>query len=205
MQCQWLVFIVLCTSSTECARILYSAPFGSKSHQNSYVAVIQALAERDHHVTLITNYAVEKLRPLANVRQIHVDALKIDDSMFGDAFQKAIGAGGSASALDGALGVVDMLKKLDSMAMKVANETYSHPQVLEMLDVDSFDLVIVSQFYGISGYPLAWHFNATLAMFSPVSSTRVHFGEPVQFNYILANPFSSTQKKRVLQLFLKIH
>lgn len=44
---------------------------------------------------------------------------------------------------------------------------YTHPQVLRLIESASFDLVLMSQFFSSSSYPLAWHFNATMAMYSP--------------------------------------
>ena len=53
--------------------------------------------------------------------------------------------------------------------MKVSRALYSNPQVLELMKTSVFDMVMVSQFFSPTGYPLAWYFNATLAMYSPVS------------------------------------
>ena len=120
-----VVSFLLFVSMVECDRILVSAPFGSKSHQNTYVPLIKALAERGHHVTLITNYAVKDLQPFANIEQVELDALKIDNSMFGDAFKKAMDNGGSLYERINMM--VGMLTKLDMMSVNVAEVMYTHP------------------------------------------------------------------------------
>jgi len=163
-----LVSILLLSAlMAECGRILVSAPFGSKSHQNSYIPLIKALAERGHHVTLITNYGVKDLRPLTNVEQIELDSLKINSAMFGDAFEKAMGDSGSM--YNRLQTLASTLTKIDAMATHVARTVYSNPQILHLIKNGRFDFVLVSQFFSATSYPLAWHFNATLAMYNPVS------------------------------------
>jgi len=121
-----LLVVVLCASSIECGRILISAPFGSKSHQNTYVPLIKALAARGHHITLITNYGVKDLRPLSNVTQIEMDELKIDPAMFGDVFQKAIGKGGGVLAgLSNAVNIFNMMGQMQQSASTGADEDFS--------------------------------------------------------------------------------
>merc|ERR1712136_242614 len=129
---------------------------------------IKGLAERGHHVALITNYAVKGLQSLTNVEQIELESLKIDPSMFGDPFKKALGDGGST--FDHIKQMTKMLTSLEEKAKRVADAVYTNPQVLQLIESGKFDLVLGSQFFSSASYPLAWHFNATLALYSPLIS-----------------------------------
>ena len=160
--------LLFLASTVNCGRILVAAPFGSKSHQNSYIPLIKKLAQRGHYITLITNYEVKDLNPLFNVEQIELD-LKIDPGMFGDAFKDAIGS--NASPFKAVAMAGNLLKK----PFQVANTLYSDQRVLQLMKTGKFDMVMASQFFGSTAYPLAWHFNATLAIYSPVSETTTHF------------------------------
>ena len=169
-----LIAVALSAAVAQCGRVLVSAPFSNtKSHFNVFVPVVKGLAARGHHVTLITNMMVGELQSLDNVRQIQIRGLEFRDAMFSDLFQKAALDG--ATVHDGVLHQIDTLSKLYPMPVRVAQITYSDRQVLQLLASDTYDLVLVSQFMGITGYPLAWHFNASLAVFSPVNNSTISY------------------------------
>jgi len=155
-----LLFVLV--SMVDCGRILIAAPFGSRSHQNVYIPLIKSLALRGHFITLITNYHVQELEPMSNIEQIEVE-IKIDPAMFGDAFKNAIGKGSSA------WNAIGTIKGMLDLPVKVAETMYTDQRILQLLKSGKFDMVIVSQFFGFTAYPMAWHFNATLALYSPVS------------------------------------
>jgi len=161
--------VVLLAAAVEGSRILVATPYcNTKSNHNTFVPLVKELAERGHSVTIITNIIIGDLRPLANVRQIEIKGLEIRDSIFSDLFHKAINSEEDAY-LSPIFKLIDSLMKVYSLNDKVAVSTYSNPQVVELLASDTYDLVLVSQFFGMSSYPLAWHFNASLAVFSPVN------------------------------------
>ena len=160
--------LLFLASTVNCGRILFAAPFGSKSHQNSYIPLIKKLAQRGHYITLITNYEVKDLNPLFNVEQIELD-LKLDPGMFGDAFKNAI------EEISPFANAVATAKRLENLPGKVAHELYSDERVLQLMKTGKFDMVMVSHVFGFIEYPLAWHFNATLAIYSPVSETIFRF------------------------------
>merc|ERR1712136_669356 len=162
MKIQRAAVIFLFVSLVDCERILVSAPYGSRSHQNSWIALIKALAQRDHHLTVITNYAVKEFKTLPNIQQIELD-MKLDTTIFGDAFKKAIYGGGSLSDS------FKFFNKLSEIPSKVVNSMYTDERVQELLKSGEFDMVMVSQFFNYVSYPLAWHFNATLTQISPAS------------------------------------
>jgi len=87
--------------------------------------------------------------------------------MFNNLFKNAIGKDGSF--YDNILSQIDSFKKLVQMSLNIAKAMYSDPQVVQIIKDGSFDMVVVSQFFGIPVFPLAWHFNATLTTISPSS------------------------------------
>ena len=73
MQPPTLALVLLLTfavffAQTQSARILVSQPFGSRSHQNTFIPLIGALSERGHQITYITNYGPYEFNE--NVKQI---------------------------------------------------------------------------------------------------------------------------------------
>ena len=168
MTAKLVILFLLSFSAVDCSRILFAVPFSlTRSHQNSFIPLIKALAERDHHVTLITNFYVKDFELNANIQQIEIQALKVQKSMFNNLFKNAIGKDGSF--YDNILSQIDSFKKLVQMSLNIAKAMYSDPQVVQIIKDGSFDMVVVSQFFGIPVFPLAWHFNATLTTISPVS------------------------------------
>jgi len=154
------LFFLLVTI-VHCERILIAAPFGTRSHQNCYIPLIKALVERGHHLTLITNYEVKELQPMSNVQQIVLD-LKVD-CIHSDVFQVAIGIANSVSS------TIKMIQTRFGLQTRVASTMYTDQRVLKLLNTVKFHMVMVTHPYGFTAYPLAWHFNATLAIISPVS------------------------------------
>jgi len=157
----WLVTLV------QCGRVLVTAPVSTRSHQNIFVPIIKALAERNHHVTLITNYLVKDLQHHPNVDQIEIQQLQLGsqlDSVFNMTITKE-----TAGIYDGIYNLimaVSSVKWTRDWAVNMTQYTYSNPKVLQLLDNASFDLVLSSQVLAYPNLPLAWHFQAPLAMFS---------------------------------------
>ena len=116
----------------------------------------------------VKDYEVKDLNPLFNVEQIELD-LKLDPGMFGDAFKNAI------EEISPFANAVATAKRLENLPGKVAHELYSDERVLQLMKTGKFDMVMVSHVFGFIEYPLAWHFNATLAIYSPVSETIFRF------------------------------
>ena len=168
MATKFVLLFLLSFSAVECDRILFAAPFSlTRSHQNSYISLIKALAQRNHNVTLITNFPVAALESTANVRQIDIEALRVKKAMFSNLFKDAIDR--RDSLYDKVSSQIDSFTKLVSMNVNIAKAMYSNEEIKQLVKDESFDMVVVSQFFGGAAYPLAWHFNATLATISPVS------------------------------------
>lgn len=151
-------FMVL---STEASRILISAPHGTKSHQNMYTPLIEELANRGHHLTVISNYASNQLHQLDNVRQIVIQELAIDMNSYPNPFHVL-------SSPYSILSVIKIvIKSLLKLPPVIAEKTYQNPQVRSLLSEDHFDLVMVSQVAISVSLPIAWRFNAPIIVLGP--------------------------------------
>ena len=144
------------------ARILISAPCGTKSHQNTFGALTKELVRRHHHVTVVSNYANAELQKLQDVHEIILDELKIDISIFPDVF-----AALKMSAIDRIKQWVNLIQLGLRYSTKIVEKTYKDPRIINLIGHDQFDLVLVSHACGVNGYPLAWHFQAPSIVVSP--------------------------------------
>ena len=156
------------TSLAECGRILVAAPVGTKSHQNTYVALLKALAGRGHDVTLLTGYPVHQLG--SNINHIQLDGLEMDPALFSQVFDYALNAPNNRfmDVFNSFLWVVVGWHYGTEWSIRLTNATYSDPRVLQLLHNETYDMVLCSQVYQQSLYPMAWHWNASLAIFSVV-------------------------------------
>ena len=165
------VALLLAVSVVECGRVLVAAPFGTRSHQNTFVPMMKELAGRGHHLTLITNYRSKDLEQISNVDQIEIESLQLPPVLFKSIFNYSSTVDKSEAhyAIYNVLGVV--MRGTKEWVDKTATETYSNPQVLQLLKNGTFDLVLVSYANGCTMYPLAWHFNASLAIINMVRAS----------------------------------
>ncbi|XP_072930001.1 UDP-glycosyltransferase UGT5-like [Epargyreus clarus] len=68
MRARALWVVLLCAAAAHAARILAVLPTNTKSHHAMYGRIIEALAKRDHHLTIITHFPMRN--PPANVEEI---------------------------------------------------------------------------------------------------------------------------------------
>ena len=165
-----IVLLLVVSTKVECGRVLVAAPLGTKSHQNTYVPLIKELAVRGHHLTLITNYRSKDLEHVTNIDQIEIEGLKIPPSLLGPIFNQSnlfdnTDLNDAFSSLAGIIRGYAIFKK---WAINMATFTYGNPQVIQLLENATFDMVLVSHVNACTMYPLAWHFNASLAIFNVV-------------------------------------
>ncbi|XP_057374691.1 UDP-glycosyltransferase UGT4-like [Daphnia carinata] len=158
------LIVMAVASSIEGSSILVSVPFGTKSHKNMYVPLVQELVTRGHNITVITNYMTADFMNLDNVREIVLEQLCLNMSHYPNVFDSLL----SSSWNWGNWGLTSQLLRTQSeYPPKVTNVLYDNPKVQQMLAKDTFDLVIASQVLLMSSAPLAWHFKAPLIVFSP--------------------------------------
>ena len=156
-----LHFILL--ASAESARILVSQPFGTKSHQNVFVPLITALSDRGHHVTYITNYFTPALADTPNVRQLVLQNGILHAAVNTNQFDVALNDQSAAKSIQ------TLKVYMFDFPLMIVRSVFEDQQVQTMLVDQHFDLVLVSQAYGSSGYALAWHFQAPFILISPNS------------------------------------
>ena len=153
--------VILFISAVQSARILVSQPFSSKSHQNAFVPLIGALAERGHHVTYITNYIAPDLNAKHNVKQLLLEK---------PLFHGASSANMFEIILSNQSAFINRFKAGGSMfsyPVMVVDSVFQDPQVLTMLPNEKFDLVLITIAFPSTGYALAWHFKAPFIVISP--------------------------------------
>lgn len=158
-----LIIVAVCyVAVVSGARILVSAPYGTKSHQNMYVPLAKSLAERGHHVTVISNYYVDLLRDSERVRQIVLEELQVDQLSFPDFFETAL----SSKKID-LKALSQFLTTILSLPSTITRVFYGHQSIKQLIADDQFDLVVISAVYGSVSFPLAWHFKAPMIIQSP--------------------------------------
>ena len=148
------------------SRILVAAPYGTKSHQNMFIPLVKELARRDHHITVITNYATPDFKKMDNhIREIIIDKLAIDMSAFiSNMFDYVL----SPWTLKSIQETMEMISTSAAIFKdKVADATFDDPRVRDLIANEKFDIVLISEASGIFGLPFAWQYNAPYIMLSP--------------------------------------
>ena len=157
--------VIICSyffPSVRGSKILLAAPFeGSKSHQNMYIPLAKELVKRGHHLTAILSYDSSDLKPSENLHKIVLPELMVDTSLFSNYFDQLL----NPKLFDWE-SLVNMGRLALNLPTKVAETTFNHPDVRQMIDNEQFDLVLVPTFCPV-GYAFAWHFKAPMIMISP--------------------------------------
>lgn len=142
--------------------ILVGAPFGTKSHKNVYVPLVKELAKRGHQITVVTNYATPDFSELDSIKEIVIDELALDSSLYGNFFEMAI------SPMKKLGLAITMMSSMFTFPPMIAEKTYSHPEVKKLIATSSrFDLVLLAEVSSIICLPMAWHFKAPVIVLGP--------------------------------------
>lgn len=81
MKCSvFVVLVVNCFVFCHASKILVLSPVASKSHKISMMPIVRALAQRNHHVTIVTSHSQEEY--LENVHDIVVPNPYMNDGKF---------------------------------------------------------------------------------------------------------------------------
>ena len=156
-----VLFVLILLSSVDSARILMSQPFGSKSHQNSFVPLIEALSQRGHHITYITTSISSAISDSPNVTQLVLQNPVFHGASFTNQFDVVLSKG--SNLLNGFRTSLSMVH----YPVTITRSVFEDVQIKSMLARDNFDLVLISQAFSSSGYALAWHFQAPFILVSP--------------------------------------
>jgi len=182
-----LAVFFFCATVVAGSKILLSAPFGPKSHQNMYIPLIGELAKRGHHVTFITNYESSELKKLSNVRQIVFPQLAIDMNKMPNSFNHLL-----SQDLFKFEAITFLVNIFWTMMKETLEAVYSHQDIKEMMSNEAFDLVMMSSRYSPAGLPFAWHFKAPIIQISPGpldAGTASLLGDDENYSYV---PFLMT-------------
>lgn len=167
IHCTFLVVLILqgLFNPCEAARILISAPYGTKSYHNIVVPLALNLAKRNHELTVITNYRSDELDMIPGLGQIVLDELEVDMSEYPNPFEAVLSY--RKMFISMALG----FKNIFLSPKRIAEKFYANPQIQDLLngaeDDEPFDVVIAMQTFNGASYPLAWHFKAPLVIVTP--------------------------------------
>ena len=168
-----IVLLLVVSTKVECGRVLVAAPLGTKSHQNTFVPMMKELAGRGHHLTLITNYRVKDLEQISNVDQIEIEGLQIKSSLWTQLLNYTVLMDKSEMhySFFAVAGIFGRMNTMNAWANNATTLMYNNPQVIQLLENSTFDLVLGSYSIGYTLYPLAWHFNASLAIINMVRAS----------------------------------
>lgn len=160
-----LVLVVATFSSflsvSEGSRILIANVYGTKSHQNTYVALTKELTRRGHTVTVITNSVNNELTQLENVVQILLESLVLDMSLYPPPFPQKRTLSQHYDWLK------NFFQSFFAIQTKIARTTYGDHRVRQLMQEEQFDLVMFSEVCGLTCYPFGWIFKAPTILLSP--------------------------------------
>lgn len=161
--CTFILAALVWRSQT--ARILVWQPFSLRSHQNTFIPIIGALAERGHQVTYLTNHEV-RLFPSNASNTVH--QIVLDREVKADFVLNQLHIlFGNTSWLDAAM---ESSQKLSTYSGRLTEAIYQHPDIQALISGDeNFDLMLLSPFFGMTGYPLSWYFEAPMIFVTPNS------------------------------------
>lgn len=150
----------------DCHRILVVMPFASGSHKNLFNPLILELADRGHHLTVISgNKKTESLQNHPNVREIVIE-LQVHFSVENKGLRD--GQNFFESIVDEPFKTkFEFVRSFGDFPETLANDTYSNVEVQKMIKEDHFDLVIQSMMTQYLGAPFAWHFKCPFILMSP--------------------------------------
>lgn len=169
-----LVCLSYLCSTSESARILGVFPIGGISHYAPAQAVLKALADQGHDVTVITSYPQKP--PVDNFRDIDVS------EVVGVA-TNSLSFGIVKTALQSTTNNFNQIVNVSRTYCQIA---FSLPKIRNLMD-EKFDLVITEIFGSDCSVGFAWHFNAPLI--SVISSRSLPWvqsrvGSPVNPSYM---------------------
>ena len=161
MKCSIVLFSIFITIG-EGSRILVSAPFGPKSHQNMFVPLIKELSNKGHNITVLSNYESSELLNISNIRFITVHELAIDLKRLPNIFETILDP--DYWELTKSAYNTFFYEMAESITM-----TFDHPGIRQLLSNpdEKFDLVLMSHAASLASLPMVWHFKAPMISMSP--------------------------------------
>ncbi|XP_055837308.1 UDP-glycosyltransferase UGT5-like isoform X1 [Episyrphus balteatus] len=180
--CFSLFLVILITPQSNGARILglFTAP--SKSHLLIHTAIIDALVEKGHNATVVTTGPI--LKNNINYRHINLDIPGFSP----DQMQKSLNNGKPSYA--------DFMNFVKTVT-GVANDSIQHPTMRQLMEEETFDLVILGYFFNEFQLGVAAHFKCPVVIsFMTQSITPLNqiVGNPREVAYV-PNLFQTGESK----------
>ncbi|XP_055837309.1 UDP-glycosyltransferase UGT5-like isoform X2 [Episyrphus balteatus] len=167
------VITLIFVSQCESARILGFFPSPSKSHILVHTSLADALSEKGHDVTVVT--IVPILKKNKQYRHIQLDVVGLEKDYHGKLINDPSGPNYKNFA------------RLISQVTTSANASINNPVFKEMMDKESFDLVILGYFFNEFHFGVAAHFECPLVisfMNQPITLTNKMIGNPAEVAYV---------------------
>lgn len=164
-----LLYTFTCIASfAQAARILFLFPSPSKSHLIVVKGLSTTLAEKGHHVTVVSPFPLDK--PMKNYRDIKVevpeDMHKLSNTM--------------VTKPNGNLFV--MLPRLMKNLFEMAQGMFEIPEFKKMMNEEQFDLVVIGMFFNNFLLGVGDHFKCPTIMLSvggTMTLTNLLVGNPL--------------------------
>ncbi|XP_070500716.1 uncharacterized protein [Chironomus tepperi] len=179
-----IILLIFTITSSESSRILCIHTSFAKSHVMPMQHLAKELAARGHEITFISPFPLSK--PVKNYRDFEMK-LNSDDEKLSEEMRKSFTTGAN---------VFKFLIQLMNTLHRVSNETLQSPWMRELMETESFDLVITG--YSMSEYllGLADHFKCPSVVFwsgHVISSLTKMVGNPLSPESV-ANAMLSKKK-----------
>ncbi|XP_075144764.1 UDP-glycosyltransferase UGT4-like [Haematobia irritans] len=182
---KWMVFILAMTSGTaETSNILAFLPTCSSSHLIIDMAVVKAMAERGHNVTVVSVLPLKSEWLHPSMIHIHLDRGSFDLNPYMNGMS-------TKSLTQRFKTLITMFKDL---IIQVA-EYFEDPKLKELQrnSENHFDLMIFGYFAGDYAFGLAEHFNCPIALIWPNIPTAciiASIGNPLEISYTPSSIFN---------------
>lgn len=166
---------------TDGANILAFMPTFTTSHLVIEMAVVKAMAERNHNVTIVTALPLKSEWLHPNMTHIQLNALAYD-------MNDVINATSNSKGIKLFLKYIDML---DDITRELSH-TMDDPKLQELLSDrgNHYDLLLLGYIYGDFFFGLAEHFDCPLALIWPNIAMTPHLqliGNPLEMTYTTLN------------------
>lgn len=165
------VIFSMLLANIESSRILVVCPTISKSHIIPLQLLSLDLADNGHNITFVSTYPLE--RKVNNYRDVRIPFDEADKD-----FMTEMASGGKSGSF------FSSIRRVLALSSRIANETVQQREVRQLMNEETFDLVIVGQFLLTETMlGLADHFKCPSIVFSPA-------GVIVLLNQMTGNPLA---------------
>ncbi|XP_067004503.2 UDP-glycosyltransferase UGT5 isoform X1 [Anabrus simplex] len=152
-----LVSLLVVVHNVEAARVLFAAPFPVQSHLNTIIPVINELATRGHHVTVLTGKALPETTP-NNVTQFVISSPNVRR-------QGRERDQHGAQKVAPYMLLLGVFMTMSDMMCKLSLDNEAFKKLIS--SESTFDLVVVDAYMCECMLPLAHVYSAPLALFAP--------------------------------------